>query len=368
MYAACAVVFLGLTIAMALGWRELRGRAGLSRFAAGYVRRGREPPRSSRRAGWVPAFFVDVVANVLLVAAAALILDGTRLFCGLPRAYVAGRLRGGPGRRRLARGSLRPAERRGPHGPRERARRRRCSRSRRGRPPATARAASGCWTSITAAALACCALAFGARAALKAVGAGGIDPARRRRDGGDRHARGDARGGGLDDDGAHERQSTAVARDRAGAGRDDAPDGPRPARPDGQHHRCARPSRGGERPVAHGPGPAADGAPQRGRQNALIDSILDIWQLEEGAFPQRRTSVAVGTLVGDALRLAGPPAQARRLALEAGSPATFPKRGWIRASIERVLGEPRRERDQVQPRTGRQRDVSAATRARTASA
>jgi hypothetical protein len=36
-YAACAVVFLGLTVAMALDWRELRGRVGLSRFAAGYL-------------------------------------------------------------------------------------------------------------------------------------------------------------------------------------------------------------------------------------------------------------------------------------------------------------------------------------------
>ena len=35
-YAACAVVFLGLTISMALGWRELQGRAGLAQFATGY--------------------------------------------------------------------------------------------------------------------------------------------------------------------------------------------------------------------------------------------------------------------------------------------------------------------------------------------
>ena len=64
------------------------------------------------------------------------------------------------------------------------------------------------------------------------------------------------------------------------------------------------------------------------RLNALIDSILDIWQLEEGAYPDRRTSVAVGTLVADALRLAGPRAQARRLELVGDVPEDLPA-AWV---------------------------------------
>ena len=64
------------------------------------------------------------------------------------------------------------------------------------------------------------------------------------------------------------------------------------------------------------------------RQNALIDSILDIWQLEEGALPERRTSVAVETLVADALRLAGPRAQARRLELVGDVPGDLPA-AWV---------------------------------------
>ena len=73
------------------------------------------------------------------------------------------------------------------------------------------------------------------------------------------------------------------------------------------------------------------------RQNALIDSILEIWELEEGALPERRASVPVETLVADALRLAGPRAEARRLALEADVPGDLPA-AWVDPGlIERVL-------------------------------
>ena len=73
------------------------------------------------------------------------------------------------------------------------------------------------------------------------------------------------------------------------------------------------------------------------RQNALIDSILDIWQLEEGIPPERRTSVPVATLVSDALRLAGPRAEARRLELVGDVPIALPA-AWVDPGlIERVL-------------------------------
>ena len=73
------------------------------------------------------------------------------------------------------------------------------------------------------------------------------------------------------------------------------------------------------------------------RQNALIDSILEIWELEEGALPERRTRVAVDTLVADSLRLAGPRAEARRLELEADVPGDLPA-AWVDPGlIERVL-------------------------------
>jgi signal transduction histidine kinase len=73
------------------------------------------------------------------------------------------------------------------------------------------------------------------------------------------------------------------------------------------------------------------------RQNALIDSILDIWQLEEGAYPDRRASLALGTLVADALRLAGPRAQARKLELVGDVPDDLPPAWADPALIERVL-------------------------------
>ncbi len=336
MYAACAVVFLGLTVAMALGWRELRGRAGLSRFAAGYLVVVAGAGLFAAR-GWVPAFLADVVANVLLVVAAALILDGTRLFCGLPRPHAIGRLAvalagvgfpwlayvrpGAVGRTVLSNGLV------------------------------AVLLGVASWTAarhrsrrepllevLTASALACCALAFGARAALKAMGAGGIDL----RDG-DVTAAITTLAGTLGAvvwtmtvlTSANRRLSLEVARardevthlmvhdlrspmvsitgalDLLAASRELAP----------QDERLVQMAR---RNAA--------------RQNALIDSILDIWQLEEGAFPQHRTRVALGTLVADALRLAEPRAQGRRLALVADVPGDLPE-AWVDPGLaERVLG------------------------------
>ena len=173
LFAACAVVFLGLTVSMALGWSELRGRAGLDRFAAGYGVVVASAALLAGR-GRVPDFLTTVVANVLLVAAAALILEGTRLFCGSPGAHAIGRLAvalsvvGFPWltyvqpsfvhRTILANGLV------------------------------AALLGVAAWTAarhrsrgerlldvITSAALACCAAAFGVRAALKAAGVGGID-------------------------------------------------------------------------------------------------------------------------------------------------------------------------------------------------
>ena len=83
MFAACAVVFLGLTVSMALGWRELRGRAGLAQFAAGYAVVVASATLLAAR-GRIPDFLTVVVANILLVSAAALILEGTRRFCSSP--------------------------------------------------------------------------------------------------------------------------------------------------------------------------------------------------------------------------------------------------------------------------------------------
>jgi signal transduction histidine kinase len=336
MYAACAVVFLGLTIAMALGWKELRGRAGLSRFAAAYGVVIAAAALFAAR-GWAPDLLVEVVANVLLVAAGALILDGTRRFCGLPGARALVRLAvalaivGFPwlryvrpsdlGRTVLANGLvavlLAVAARTAARHP---------SRSER------------LLDVITAASLACCALAFGARAVLKAAGVGAVDP----RDG-DVTAAIATLAGTLGAviwtmtvlTSANRRLSLEIARAR-----------------DEMTHLMVHDLRSpmvsitgaldllGE---AKGLAPRDQGLLQMARRNAvrqsaLIDSILDIWQLEEGAFPQRRTSVAVGTLVGDALRLAGPRAQARRLGLEAVVPGDLPE-AWVDVGlVERVLG------------------------------
>ena len=336
MYAACAVVFLGLTVAMALGWRELRGRAGLARFAEGYVAVVAGAALFAAR-GWVPAFLTEVVANVLLVAAAALILDGTRLFCGLPSALAAGRLAvalglvGFPWLR-----YVRPSE---------------TARTVLANGLVAVLLAVAAWTAsrrrsrgerlldvTTAAALACCAAAFGARAALKALGAFGIDP----RDG-DVTAAIATLAGTLGAviwtmtvlTSANRRLSLEVARAR-----------------DEITHLMVHDLRAPMVSITgalellwegKGIGPKDQGLLQMARrnaarQNALLDSILDIWQLEEGAFPQRKARVAVGTLVGDALRLAGPRAQARRLGLEAVIPGDLPQ-AWVdQGLIERVLG------------------------------
>ena len=490
LFAACAVVFLGLTVSMALGWSELRGRAGLDRFAAGYGVVVASAALFAGR-GRIPDFLTSVVANVLLVTAAALILEGTRLFCGFPRAHAIGRLAvalavvGFPWltyvqpsfvlRTILANGLV------------------------------AAVLAVAAWTAarhrsrgerlldvITSAALACCAAAFGARAALKAAGVGGIDlrdgditaaiatlagtlaaviwtmtvltSANRRltrevsrekdrqmllnrvlaisagsRDAdeitaaaadaigqasgwsyvtvalpGEDHFfrfRGSSRGPagvrqsldqgvigrayatGLtqlvtdvrsDPDylpfSAETRSELAVPLRRngrtlgvlnlesarlgaLGAGEVQFAESLAEAISLGLENARLERARDevthlmvhdlrtpmvsitgaldllGGRPVSR-PGTRIcckwRGGTRR-RQNALIDSILEIWELEEGALPDRRTSVPVETLVADALRLAGPRAEARRLELEADVPGDLPA-AWVDPGlIERVL-------------------------------
>jgi signal transduction histidine kinase len=490
MFAACAVVFLGLTVSMALGWSELRGRAGLSRFASGYgVVVGSATLFAGR--GRAPDLLTAVVANVLLVMAAALILEGTRLFCGSPGANAVGRVAvalavvGFPWltyvqpsvvlRTILANGLVAvvlaaAAGTAGRHRSRE----------------------ERLLDVITSAALACCAAAFGVRAALKAAGVGGIDLG----DGDFTAAIATLAGtlaaviwtmtvltsanrrltlevsrekdrqmllnrvlaisaGSRDTD-----EITAAAADAIGQGNGwsfvtvalpgedgffrfrGSASGPADLRqrlvqgvigrayatgltqlvtdvrsdpdyvafsPDIRSELAVPLQRSGrtlgvlnmesakvgslgaeevrlaeslaeaislglenarlERardelthlmvhdlrtPMvsitgaldllgdAKGLAPRDQDLVQMARrnaarQNALIDSILDIWQLEEGAFPQRRVRVAVGTLVADAFRLAGPMAQARKLELEADVPEGVPE-AWVDPGlIERVL-------------------------------
>ena len=175
LFAACAVVFLGLTVSMALGWSELRGRAGLDRFAAGYGVVVASAALLAGR-GRVPDFLTTVVANVLLVTAAALILEGTRLFCGSPGAHAIGRLAvalsvvGFPWltyvqpsfvlRTILANGLVAVAAR---------------GRGLDGRPPPLARGATPGRDHLGRSRV--LGPRFGARAALKAAGVGGIDSA-----------------------------------------------------------------------------------------------------------------------------------------------------------------------------------------------
>jgi signal transduction histidine kinase len=490
-FAACAVVFLGLTVSMALGWRELRGRAGLAQFAAGYGGVVASAALLALR-GRVPDLLSSVLANVLLVAAAALILEGTRRFCGAPREHVIGRLavalavlafplleylRPNPAALRTILSNTLVA----------------------------ALLAVAAWTAarhrsrgerlldvITSVALACCAAAFGARAALKGAAASGIDlrdgdpsaavaalagtlaaviwtmtvltSANRRltlevsrekdrlmllnqvlvisarsRDADEITAaaadaialtngwvsvsvalpgedglfrfRGNATGPagarqglaqgvigrayasgmtqlvkdvGSDPDyvvySPEVRSELAVPLRRNGRtlgvlnlesveaitlGAEEIPFAESLAEAISLGLENARLERARDEVThlmvhdlrspmvsitgaldllgdARGLGPKDQGLLQMARRNAarlnaLIDSILDIWQLEEGAYPDRRTSVAVGTLVADALRLAGPRAQARRLELVAEVPEDLPA-AWVDpALIERVL-------------------------------
>ena len=217
---------------------------------------------------------------------------------------------------------------------------------------------------VTAASLACCALAFAARAVLKAVGASGIDP----RDG-DVTAAIATLAGTLGAviwtmtvlTSANRRLSLEVARAR-----------------DEMTHLMVHDLRspmvsitGALDLLGSAPGLSArdQGLLQMARrnavrQNALIDSILDIWQLEEGAFPQRKSRVAIGTLVGDALRLAGPRAQARRLGLEAVIPGDLPE-AWVdQGLIERVLGNLVGNAIKFSPEGGGAVTVSASERGR----
>ena len=83
LFVASAVIFGGLFLSVILAWRELRSMKGPERFAASYalfctglllfVLRGR-----------LPDLLTMTLANVLIVAGAALVLEGTRLILGLP--------------------------------------------------------------------------------------------------------------------------------------------------------------------------------------------------------------------------------------------------------------------------------------------
>jgi signal transduction histidine kinase len=489
-FAACAVVFLGLTVSMALGWRELRGRAGLARFATGYGVVVASAALLAGR-GRVPDFLTVVVANVLLVTAAALILEGTRLFCGLPGMHPIGRLAvalavvGFPWLTNVQPSVL--------------------ARTILSNGLVASLLAVAAWTAarhpsrgerlldvITAAALACCAAAFGCRAALKAAGIGGIDlrdgdisaaiatlagtlaaviwtmtvltSANRRltaevlrekdrqmllnrilaisagsRDAdeitaaaadaigqangwsyvtvalpGEDHFfrfRGSSRGPagvrqGLDQGvigrayatgltqlvtdvrsdpdylpfSAETRSELAVPLRRngrtlgvlnlesarlgtLGVGEVQFAESLAEAISLGLENARLERARGElthmmvhdlRTPMVSITGALdllqqSEGLAPRdralvqmarrnaGRQNALIDSILDIGQLEEGAFVLQQTSVDLGTLVADALRLAGPQAQARRLDLVVDVPEDLPA-AWVdRVLIERVL-------------------------------
>ena len=490
MFAACAVVFLGLTVSMALGWRELRGRAGLAQFATGYGVVVASAGLLAAR-GRIPDFLTVVVANVLLVSAAALILEGTRRFAGSSGARPIGSLavaaavlafpwltyvRPSPLARTVLSNGL-----------------------------VAVLLAVAAWTSarhrsrgervldvITSIALAGCAAAFGTRSVLKAASVGGIDL----RDG-DLSAAVATLAGTLaaviwtmtvltsanrrltrevsrEKDrqtllnrvlaiSANSRDADRITADAADVigqtsgwssvtvalpgedgffrfrGRSAGPDDARQALDHGvigrayatglpqritdvsadpdyvaflPHTRSelAVPLRRNGRTLGvlniESADTGAFGAEEvrlaeslaeaislglenarlervrdevthlmvhdlrtpmvsitgaldllqqsagltprdqplvemarrnAARQNTLIDSILDIWQLEEGAFPERRASVAVATLVADVLRLAEPRAQAKRLALEADVPGEVPA-AWVDPGLfERVL-------------------------------
>jgi signal transduction histidine kinase len=490
-YAACAVVFLGLTISMALGWRELQGRAGLAQFAAGYGVVVASAFLLAGR-GRIPEFLTVVVANILLVSAAALILEGTRRFCSSAGARPIGSLavalavlafpwltyvRPSPLARTVLSNGL-----------------------------VAVLLGVAAWTSarhhrprgerlldvITSVALAGCAAAFGSRSALKAAGLGGVDP----RDGDLSAAIATLAGtfaaviwtmtvltsanrrltrevsrekdrqtllNRVLEIAANSRDADRITADAAdvigqangwssvtvalpgedgyfrfrgsSAGPDDArqalvhgvigrayatglaqritdvsadPDyvafSPHtlselavPLRRSGRalgvlNIESAFPEAFGAEEVrfaeslaeaislglenarlerardevthlmvhdlrapmvsitgaldllggAQGLAPRDQSLLQMARrnaerQNALIDSILDIWQLEEGAYPDRRTCVDVGTVVADVLRLAGPRAQARGLSLVQDVPEGLPA-AWVDPSLaERVL-------------------------------
>ncbi len=83
LFVACAVVFAGLVLSVALAWRELKSLRGPDRFAQSYAlflvglvlftAQGRLSP-----------ILTVWTANVFVVLGAALILEGTRLILGLP--------------------------------------------------------------------------------------------------------------------------------------------------------------------------------------------------------------------------------------------------------------------------------------------
>jgi signal transduction histidine kinase len=60
------------------------------------------------------------------------------------------------------------------------------------------------------------------------------------------------------------------------------------------------------------------------RQDALIEEILELSRLEEGALPVRRTETALGALIADVLRLSAPRAEAKGVELLADVPDALP--------------------------------------------
>lgn len=73
------------------------------------------------------------------------------------------------------------------------------------------------------------------------------------------------------------------------------------------------------------------------RQDDLIQQILDLSKLEEGALPVRRTPTSLGALIPEVLRLSAPRAEAKGVELRADVPDDLPPAFVDRDLIARVL-------------------------------
>ena len=73
------------------------------------------------------------------------------------------------------------------------------------------------------------------------------------------------------------------------------------------------------------------------RQEALIEEILELSRLEEGALPVRRAETSLGALIADVLRLTAPRAEANGVGLLADAPDILPLVYVDRDLISRVL-------------------------------
>ena len=78
------------------------------------------------------------------------------------------------------------------------------------------------------------------------------------------------------------------------------------------------------------------------RQDALIEEILELSRLEEGALPVRRTETSLGTLIADVLRLTAPRAEAKGVALRSevadALPPVFVDPDLIARVLENLVG------------------------------